>query len=54
MSSSRTKYNFHITLEINEDDDIQWSHLPEEIQAYFDSQELRHSVTDEWGYAPNI
>ncbi len=30
-------YEFKCTIEVGPEDDVQWSHLPEEIQAYLDS-----------------
>ena len=52
--AKRIKYHFHCVIELNEDDDIQWEHLPEELQAYFNSYSDSISVTEDWGYAPHI
>ena len=53
--AKRIKYHFHCVIELNEDDDIQWEHLPEELQAYFDLLPSNTiSVTEDWGYAPHI
>ena len=35
--TTRTRLKFECIIELGEDDDIQVSHLPEELQAYFDS-----------------
>ena len=50
--SKRIKYHFHCIIELNENDDIQWEHLPEELQSYFNSYSNTISVTEKWGYAP--
>jgi len=34
--SNSIRYDFHCIIECNGDYEIQWSHLPEELQAYFD------------------
>ena len=52
--TKRIKYHFHCIIELNEDDDIQWKHLPEELQTYFNSYSDSISVTEDWGYAPHI
>ena len=50
--TERIKYHFHCIIELNEGDDIQWEHLPEELQSYFNSYSNTISVTENWGYAP--
>ena len=50
--AKRVKYHFHCIIELNENDDIQWEHLPKELQSYFDSYSNTISVTENWGYAP--
>ncbi len=52
--TKRIKMHFHCIIELNDDDDIQWEHLPEELQAYFNSYSNSISVTEDWGYAPMI
>ena len=37
MTTTKQRLTFECIIEFDEDDDIQVSHLPEEIQAYLDS-----------------
>ena len=37
MTTTKRQLHFECIIELDEDDDIQVSHLPEEIQAYLDS-----------------
>ena len=37
MMTTRTRFKFECIIELPEDEDVQVSHLPEELQAYFDS-----------------
>ena len=37
MTTTRTRLKFECIIELDEDDDIQVSHLPEELQSYLDS-----------------
>ena len=37
MTTNKQRLTFECIIEFDEDDDIQVSHLPEEIQAYLDS-----------------
>ncbi len=37
MIVTKQRLTFECVIEFDEDDDIQVSHLPEELQAYFDS-----------------
>ena len=39
MMTTRTRLKFECIIELGEDDDIQVSHLPEELEAYFNSYE---------------
>ena len=39
MTTTRTRLKFECIIELDEDDDIQVSHLPEELGAYFNSYE---------------
>ena len=39
MITTRTRLKFECIIELGEDDDIQVSHLPEELEAYFNSYE---------------
>ena len=39
MTTTRTRLKFECIIELDEDDDIQVSHLPEELEAYFNSYE---------------
>jgi len=43
--SNKIKYDFHCVIECNENHEIQWSHLPEELQAYFDSYQKGVTVS---------
>ena len=52
--TKRIKMCFHCIIEKNDDDEIQWEHLPEELQTYFNSYSNSISVTEDWGYAPHI
>ena len=52
LMTKRIKNHFHCIIELNDDDDIQWEHLPEELQSYFDSYSDSISVTKDWGYTP--
>ena len=35
--TKRERFKFECVIELPEDEDVQVSHLPEELQAYFDS-----------------
>jgi len=45
---TKQKYEVKFTIECNEDDDIQWNHLAEELQAYFNS--YSNSISVKWSY----
>ena len=38
-------YTFECEIEVVENDDIQWRHLPEEIQMYLDSNYENNNVS---------
>ena len=39
MTTTKQRLTFECIIEFDEDDDIQVSHLPEELEAYFNSYE---------------
>ena len=40
-----TTYTFECEIEVGENDDIQWRHLPEEIQMYLDSNYENNNIS---------
>ena len=38
-------YTFECEIEVGENDDIQWRHLPEEIQMYLDSNYENNNIS---------
>mgnify|MGYP001170487848 FL=1 len=50
----KRRYIFECEIEVSDQDDIQWSHLPEEIQMYLDSN-YEHNNTSQvirWNVSP--
>ena len=44
MTTTRTRLKFECIIELDEDDDIQVSHLPEELEAYFNTHHKNVTV----------